>query len=112
MLGNDWYSNDEAVLDKDVTGRQSFGARPILRLQMNVEYTDGRVESIVTDDKWKVSDGPVTANEICLGEAYDARLEKTGWDSPGYDDSKWNNAVGAKIPGGKMVSQVMPPPSR
>ncbi|MCX5842066.1 MAG: family 78 glycoside hydrolase catalytic domain, partial [Deltaproteobacteria bacterium] len=109
MLGNGWYSNDEAVLGKDVTGRQSFGARPILRLQMNVEYTDGRVESIVTDDKWKVSDGPITANEICLGEAYDARLEKTGWDSPRYDDSEWNNAVGAKIPGGKMVSQVMPP---
>ncbi|MCX6865573.1 MAG: family 78 glycoside hydrolase catalytic domain, partial [Verrucomicrobia bacterium] len=109
MLGNGWYSNDEAVLGKDVTGRQSFGTRPILRLQMNVEYTDGRVESIVTDDKWKVSDGPITANEICLGEAYDARLAKTGWDSPGHDDSKWDNAVGVKIPGGRMVAQIMPP---
>jgi alpha-L-rhamnosidase len=109
MLGNGWYSNDEAVLGKDVAGRQSFGARPILRLQMNVEYTDGKVESIVSDDKWKVSDGPITANEICLGEAYDARLEKTGWDSPGHDDSKWDNAVGAKIPGGRMVAQIMPP---
>ena len=92
MLGNGWYSNDEGVLGKELIGRQSFGKTPILRLQMEIEYTDGRVESIVSEDKWKVSDGPIRANEICLGEDYDARLEMTGWNSPGYNDSKWVNA--------------------
>ena len=64
MLGNGWYSNDDAVLGERIIGRQSFGDRPILLLQMNIEYTDGRVVSIVTDDSWKVADGPITANEI------------------------------------------------
>jgi alpha-L-rhamnosidase len=108
MLGNGWYSNDEGVLGKNLIGRQSFGKSPILRLQMDIEYTDGKVESIVTEDKWKVSDGPVRANEICLGEDYDARLEKTGWDSPGYNDSKWINAGVVAPPEGKMVSQILP----
>ena len=108
MLGNGWYSNDEGVLGKELIGRQSFGKTPILRLQMEIEYTDGRVESIVTEDKWKVSDGPIRANEICLGEDYDARLEMTGWNSPGYNDSKWANAGVVTPPSGKMVAQILP----
>jgi alpha-L-rhamnosidase len=108
MLGNGWYSNDEGVLGKELIGRQSFGKTPILRLQMEIEYTDGRVESIVTEDKWKVSDGPIRANEICLGEDYDARLEMTGWNSPDYNDSKWANASVVTPPSGKMVAQILP----
>ena len=108
MLGNGWYSNDEGVLGKELIGRQSFGKTPILRLQMEIEYTDGRVESIVSEDKWKVSDGPIRANEICLGEDYDARLEMTGWNSPGYNDSKWVNAGVVTPPSGKMVAQILP----
>ena len=108
ILGNGWYSNDDGVLGKTIIGRQSFGERPILLLKMDIEYTDGKVESIVTDDKWKASDGPITANDICLGEDYDARLEKTGWNSPDYNDSKWVNVGIAAPPSGKMVSQILP----
>jgi len=103
MLGNGWYSDDGKS-----PGRQSFSDRPILLLQMNIEYTDGRVVSIVTDKSWKTADGPIIANEICLGEEYDARLEKVGWNSPSYDDSDWDNAVFADAPSGKLVSQMMP----
>lgn len=108
ILGNGWYSNDYGDLGEFIIGRQSFGDRPILLIKMDIEYTDGRVESIVTDDNWRVSNGPITANEICLGEDYDARLEKVGWDSPGYNDYKWNKAVVADPPSGKLVSQIMP----
>jgi len=108
MLGNGWYSNDKGDFKKRIVGRRSFGDRPILLLTIKIEYADGRVESIVTDDTWKVSSGPITANEICLGEDYDARLEKIGWDSPGYDDLNWANAMITDSPSGKMVSQKMP----
>ena len=104
MLGNGWYSYDSTH-----RGRQPFGDRPILLLQMNIEYTDGRVVSVAADESWKVAEGPITANEICLGEDYDARLERPGWDSPGYDDSDWDNAVLADTPSGKLVSQMIPP---
>jgi alpha-L-rhamnosidase len=103
MLGNGWYSDDGKS-----PGRQSFGDRPILLLQMNIEYTDGRTVSIITDKSWKTADGPITANEICLGEEYDARLEKVGWNSTSYEDCDWDNAVFADSPSGKLVSQIMP----
>ena len=104
MLGNGWYSDDGAS-----PARESFGDRPILLLQMNIEYIDGRVLTIVSDKSWKTADGPVTSNEICLGEEYDARLEKAGWNTPGYHDSGWNNAVSVNPPGGRLISQTMPP---
>ena len=103
MLGNGWYSFDD-----DTPGRQEFADSPILILQMNIEFTDGTSMSVVSDDTWKVCSGPVTANEICLGEHYDARLEKTGWKIANYDDSGWDKAVLAEPPSGVLVSQMMP----
>lgn len=104
MLGNGWYSDDGAS-----PARESFSDRPILLFQMNIEYIDGRVLTVVSDKAWKTADGPVTSNEICLGEEYDARLEKTGWSTPGYRDLDWNNAVLVSPPGGRLISQMMPP---
>lgn len=104
MLGNGWYSDDGVS-----PGRDSFGDRPKLILQMNIQYLDGDTAGISTDDTWRVSHGPVTANEICLGEHYDARLEKAGWNSPGYDDANWDKAVLVQPPSGKLVSQMLPP---
>jgi len=83
MLGNGWYSDDGKS-----PGRERFADRPKLILQMNMEFTKEPSLSIVSDDTWKNSSGPITANEICLGEHYDARLEKTGWNKPGYDDER------------------------
>ncbi len=103
MLGNGWYSYDD-----DTPGRQEFADSPILILQMNIEFTDGTSMSVVSDDTWKTSGAPITANEICLGEHYDARLEKTGWKSPDYDDSGWDKAVLAEPPSGVLVAQMMP----
>ena len=53
--------------------------------------------------------GPITYNDYCHGETYDARLEKPGWDKPGYDDSAWEQASLAEAPGGVMTAQALPP---
>jgi len=106
MLGNGWYSDDGKSPGRD---RFADTDRPQLFLQMNIEFAKGPALNIVSDETWKTTSGPITANEICLGEHYDARLEKTGWNKPGYDDSGWNNAVIADTPSGKLVSQTMPP---
>ena len=104
MLGNGWYGHDGQS-----PGRQPFADSPQLILQMNVDFTDGTSMSVVSDDKWKASGGPITANEICIGEHYDARLEKTGWRSPGYDDSSWPKTVPVEAPSGVLVAQTVPP---
>jgi len=102
MLGNGWYSSE-------MLGRKNSYGPPRLILQANIDFTDGINMSIVTDETWKLSNGPIIANDVYKGETYDARLEKPGWDNVSYDDSAWNNAKITASPGGKLVSQMMPP---
>ena len=51
---------------------------PKLLLQMSVEYEDGSVTELVTDERWKITaNGPIRANNEFDGEEYDARREGT-----------------------------------
>jgi len=75
-------------------------------LQLNIEFTDGTTENVVTDETWKTAQGPIVVNDIYNGETYDARLEKPNWDTPLYDDSGWDVVRIADEPGGKLVSQA------
>jgi alpha-L-rhamnosidase len=78
-------------------------------LQLNIEYTDNTTSSVVTDNTWQASTGPITAAEMYNGETYDARLEKTGWDVNGYNASGWEAVASPSSPGGTMKSNMMPP---
>jgi alpha-L-rhamnosidase len=107
ILGNGWYNvQTRAVWDFD---KAPWRAAPKLLMQLRVEYTDGRVETIGTDSRWTTSSGPITFDSIYGGETYDARAEKPGWDTPDYDDSAWAMAQVVSAPGGKLAAQMMPP---
>ncbi|MCA9237252.1 MAG: family 78 glycoside hydrolase catalytic domain [Planctomycetales bacterium] len=79
--------------------------------QIELEYDDGSREVIATDPSWRVSRGPVTYNDIYGGEDYDARLFEPGWNSPGFDDAAWTNAVELVRPSGELrgLSASAPP---
>ncbi len=86
---------------------QWFGAKRAIA-QMEIEYSDGKKEIIISDDSWKFSAGPVVTSCIYDGEIYDANLEQTGWDAPDFDDSKWQKVHLVDAPGGQLISQIMP----
>lgn len=66
---------------------------PKLLFQMDITYADGTTETVVSDGSWKLTvDGPIRANSEYDGEYYDATMELTGWDEPGFDDSDWVTA--------------------
>jgi len=123
MLGHGWYSAEDDI-PPSPSHREPYSDRPRLILQMNIEFADGEcmsIRSLATSDTdtWKTSAGPITYNDYCNGETYDARLEKPGWDTPGYDDSDWDKASVAvaaglcparfgEAPDGVLTSQIMP----
>ncbi|MGA0558187.1 family 78 glycoside hydrolase catalytic domain [Larkinella sp. VNQ87] len=83
---------------------------PKLRLQVEVTYTDGSTETIVTDNSWKVTaDGPIRANNEFDGEEYDATRELTNWDKTGYDASNWLTAQVVNAPASRLEAQMNPP---
>ena len=89
-------------------GMKTFGV-PRLLAQLKIEYADGTDAVVVSDASWKVtSKGPITDNNEFDGEKYDARLELTGWNANGYDDSAWKPADKMNAPGGVMTAQPNP----
>ncbi len=85
MLGDGWYRGYLGHKGH----RNIYGERLALLVQLQLDYADGRVEVIGSDETWRATVGPIQMSDIYLGESYDARLEKQGWDNPGYDDGEW-----------------------
>lgn len=85
MLGNGFFNIPRERYLKMVT---SYGA-PRMILKINMEYTDGSKEEIVTDKNWRAASGPITFSSIYGGEDYDANAEPAGWKTAGFDDNNW-----------------------
>jgi hypothetical protein len=89
-------------------GWRWFGPRQAL-LKLDVTYTDGTTEQVVTDESWRWSDGPITSAHIYDGETYDARLEQPGWDEPGYDAGDWKPVRNVAPPSPRLAADTAPP---
>lgn len=85
VLGNGWYrgimgfSNQKNIYGKDLA----------LLFQLEIEYSDGSKEQIISDGSWKSSTGAIVYSEIYNGETIDARKAKTGWNNINYNDRDW-----------------------
>ncbi len=53
--------------------------------RVEVDYTDGTSDVIVTDRDWRAASGPLVTDAWYAGEDYDARREQAGWNEPGAD---------------------------
>ena len=94
MLGNGWYNPLPMRMWGWLNLRDHLTiGRPRAICQLNVQYTDGSQDRVVTDQSWKVGEGPVIRNNIYLGEVYDARFEQPGWNKPGFVDTAWRSAA-------------------
>ncbi len=82
---------------------------PRLLLQLEVTYTDGSKELIVSDKSWKITDkGPICKSNEFDGETYNDRYNLGNWTSTGYNDKSWYPARVVEAPGGKLVPQPNP----
>ncbi|MEK7706464.1 MAG: family 78 glycoside hydrolase catalytic domain, partial [Verrucomicrobiota bacterium] len=101
-VADGWYSGYIGFglltgIGTEKIGRYSYGKTPALMAQLEIEYTDGSRETIVTDKSWKVTgDGPVREGDFLMGEFYDARMENPGWSQAGFDAGKWEPAILAR----------------
>lgn len=105
ILGDGWYRGWLAWENN----KNVYGKNLALLFQLEVEYTDGSRETIISNDQWKNSIGPFTRSGIYYGEAYDARLEKKDWAQAGFDDTGWQ--VVRKLNTGyeNLVASYAPP---
>ncbi|MCD6597339.1 MAG: family 78 glycoside hydrolase catalytic domain [Bacteroidales bacterium] len=109
-LGNGWYN----LLPMTMWGSRNIrehltSGRPQFIAQLKIKYADGTSQTVVSNEEWKTHEGPILRNNIYLGEIYDARKEIAGWNTFGFDDSKWNNVKISSDKLGKLQAQNQPP---
>ena len=86
ITGNGWYRGFLAWGgNKDIYGKKTG-----VLLQLDINYSDGTTATIVSDGSWKSSTGSIRFSEIYHGETIDAREEKAGWSTAGYNDGGWS----------------------
>jgi len=99
-----------------LTHAKHFGT-PRLLLQLEVTYTDGTKELVVSDKTWKITDcGPIRKSNEFDGETYDERNDLGGWTFADYSNTWrykkiagwWYPAKEVEAPGGKLVPQPNP----
>jgi len=108
MLGDGWYRGYLGFEGQ----RNVYGDRLALLLQLHLTYADGRTEIIGSDTHWRAARGPIQMADIYMGETYDARQEKPGWDEAGYDDSDWHGVRQRDHAKDIVVAQVGSPVRR
>jgi len=69
----------------------NYSTKIHLLAQLEITYVDGSVETIVTDNSWKVSQAEIRFADIYDGSTIDQNHNQPGWQSPKFDDSGWHS---------------------
>jgi alpha-L-rhamnosidase len=84
MLGEGWWAGPMML--------KPAMSNPVFRLllRMEIQRTDGSVETVVSDPSWQgTTEGPIRQSGIYFGETCDATKEQSGWDQPGFAAAAW-----------------------
>jgi alpha-L-rhamnosidase len=84
MISQGWYSGPYQLYQDPM-----YGTTQSLLGKLVIDYTDNTSDTIVTDSTWKYQAGPILYADNYAGEYYDARYDRAGWNTAGYDDSEW-----------------------
>ncbi len=84
-------------------------AFPRLICNLQLQYADGEVQNIVSDDSWKTYPSPITFSSIYGGEDYDARLYLPNWNEAQFNASTWQNALHVTTPAGELKADINNP---
>ncbi|BAJ74951.1 alpha-L-rhamnosidase [Microbacterium testaceum StLB037] len=77
--------------------RNHYAERPALFAELVLDF-GGRTEVIASDGSFRAGTGGIRDNGIYDGETFDARLEPSGWDAAGFDDSAWGDVETVEWP--------------
>ncbi len=87
MLGDGWWSG---FIGWQETRGQYGRCRTACCFSWKSSWrTARRVVIPRNDSSWRCETGPILSGDFMMGETYDARRERKGWDQAGFDDSNW-----------------------
>jgi alpha-L-rhamnosidase len=100
ILGTGWYDVHDVATWHFNTA--TWRARPKTKLVLVMTHKDGSTSTVISDESWKTSSGPILRDGVYTGEVYDARLEMPGWNAGGFNHDAWKPALCVDPPLGTM----------
>jgi alpha-L-rhamnosidase len=105
VVADGWY-----ISRMGNTGQScGYGNRLAFLMQLEIEYEDGTMEAVMTDESFKSSVGPLIYSDLTIGERYDAQKELIGWSTVDYDDENWNQCMIKEISHKNIAAQCSAP---
>jgi alpha-L-rhamnosidase len=92
--------------------RNVYGDRTAVLVQLEVEHADGTRTTVPSNGSWRSTLGPLTRADIYNGETYDARLDRPGWSSAGFDDADWTPVEVGDLDRPRLIAPTGPPVRR
>jgi alpha-L-rhamnosidase len=116
-LGQGWYNRQQWAIGLGPRIELSLGyGSPRVILQLNIVYTDGTNQSIVTDSSWLGREGEHRFDSVYMGTTMDFRAIRPCWSCANFTDPYplWINASVLSSPvnftaGGQFSLQIMDP---
>jgi alpha-L-rhamnosidase len=107
-LGNGWFRGRLGWSG----GRALYGKELAALAQLDIEFSDGTVHTIVTDTSWRAGPSAVLSNDLYDGQTIDARRQSDAWLEPGFSDLDWTGVHQAELDFSTLTPYVGPPTSR
>lgn len=110
MLGNGFYNPLPLMMwgNRNIRNDLPVG-KPCAMARLVITLKNGKQKVFCTSDQWVTRPGPVTRNNVYLGEWYDARKEIRDWNIPGASRKGWEPVAVVEGPGGKPELSAFPP---
>ncbi|NUT29909.1 MAG: family 78 glycoside hydrolase catalytic domain [Streptomyces sp.] len=106
ILTGGWYTERYGFRD---AARRFYEGPPAAAAQLTLEYEDGSVDTVFTDEEWRWTRGPVLSASLYQGETYDARSDIPGWSTPSFDASAWTPVEPIAVPDVTPTMRALPP---
>jgi alpha-L-rhamnosidase len=106
ILGDGWWSG--YVGWQEIRARYGSLENSLL-IQLEIELEGGDRVTVGTDASWKCNTGPIISSDFMMGEIYDARRERAGWDREGFSDVTWFPGREIAAPTARLVAQSSQP---
>jgi alpha-L-rhamnosidase len=107
-LGNGWFRGRLGWSGQ----RGLYGAELGALAQLEIEFSDGHVQRVLTDETWTSGPSAVTANDLYDGQSIDARRRSHAWLQPAFSGDGWTGVHRGDLDMSTLVPYIGAPVRR
>jgi alpha-L-rhamnosidase len=107
-LGNGWFRGQLGWSG----GSAHYGNELAALAQLEIEFSDNYVQTVVTDESWTAGPSAVVFNDLYDGQTIDARRYSDAWLERGFSDEAWTGVHPAELDFSTLTPYISPPVRR